>query len=502
MNDMRSLLTDHAQAMANWSNPAWVEALNKLKGEQDDIYKSLNAGTATAGFQTPLEGADGAGVSSNSPFSPLVPQSLDELVGNLDFRPEHLAFFNWLPKKDVKNTLIDWGTFVTNGDNWLDGALAEGELGSNDSSTVKKGSAKIKSYSNRREITDIANTVSLMNTPQPMVSTSQLETLTKAGMLQMHKNMEMDALHADGAEQVYKLNGVCAQLKAASQYDNLDGATVSMEYFEDKIRDLTSAPYYARPTHIFVPPKIYTSLSQQQNPMLRRAPDGKPVIYGIQEGGLKLTVGSTTVAIEELKFLDERNTMIPPLPATGKGKSASAMLLPAMATAVGVDAASKFVAGDVGVYKYAAVVVTADGSYKASNYVAAPCSETSVAGSRIRLTLTCNDTYDGGYWVILRAAKGVAASQKAFEIIGRKAIPVGNGAANVIFDDNNLVRNGTYKCLILRQDPEEIVLYQLIKLFRTPLAKVSMTQPFALFTACGLQVKVPEHQWLLENVAP
>lgn len=501
MNEMRSLLTDHAQAMANWNNPEWVAALNALQQKQDDIYKSLNDNTATAGFQTPLEGADGAGVSSQSPFSPLVPQSLDSLVGNLDFRPEHLAFFNWLPKVDTKNTVMDWGTFVTNGDPWLDGALPEGMLGANDTSTTKKGSVRIKSYSNRREITDIAATVTLMNTPQPMVSTSQLETTTKAGMLQLHKNLEIDALHADATQQVYKINGVCAQLKAAGQYDNLDGATVSMEYFEEKIRDLTSAPYYARPTHIFVPPKIYTSLSHQQNPMLRRNPDGKPVIYGIPDGGLKLKVGAVDLVIEELKFLDEKNSMIAPASSAKAGPSKTTIAVPSLAVAAAApDAASKFAAGDVGTYKYAVLIQAPDGSYSMSNYTGAAVTGTAAAANSNLLTITANSTFDGGYAVFFRCAKGAAGVKNNFEVIGRVAM-VDSGVGNTTFTDQNLVRNNTFKCLILRQDPEEIALYQLIKLFRTPLAKNNMTQPFALFTACGLQVKVPEHQWLLVNVA-
>lgn len=499
MNDFRHLLTDYARAKAAWDDPAFVAAVEAAqKQTTDDMLKAV--GQVEAGYQTPLVGADGSGTSTTHAYSPLVPQALDPLVGQLDFRASHLAFFDWLPKQDVKNTVYDWGVVVSNGDPWLDGAMPEGALGGNDVGSTKKGSTKIKSYTKRHEITDIAANVTLMNTSQPMVSTSQMEMLTKQGMLAMHRNLEVDALHAKASAQIYKMDGVISQLKAANQVDNLDGATISMEYLEEKIRDLTSAPYYARPTHIFVPPKIYTDLSHQQNPMLRRNPDGKPVLYGFGAGGLKVEVGDTVCVVQELKFLDEKNAMIAPASSAKAGPSKTTIPTPALTVAAaGVDAASKFAAGDVGTYKYAVAVFAPDGSYSMSNYTGAAVTGTSAAGSSNLLTITANAAFDGGYAVLFRCAKGVTGTQKNFEVIGRVAM-IDAATSDTTFTDQNLVRNNSCKVLILRQDPEEVVLYQLIKLLRTPLAKTAMSQPFALFTACGLQVKVPEHQWLLENV--
>lgn len=495
--NLNQVLSHFGQAQASWSNPKYVEEYEAFLAE--DFQKSLANDTATAGFQTPLAAASG------TPFSPLVPQDLDALVGALDFRAEHLAFWDWLPKATAKNTVVDWAAVVTNGDPFLDGALAEGELGGNDTSTTKKGSCKIRSYSNRREITDIAQTVALMNSPTPLVSTSQLEMLTRLGMLQLHKNLEIDALFAKNSAQVNKLDGVISQLEAANQYDNLNGATVSLEYFEDKIRDLTSAPYYARPTHIFVAPKVFTNLSKQQNAYLRREPNGKPVLIGFQDNGLKVTVGGTEVVVEQLKFLDQKGALPAPEAAAYKIAKSTDMADPAIALALGAPgSAPLFEAGDVGEYHYGVMVVGADGSYKMSNYSGAVKNITAVAGKSIVLTLTKQTTYAGGYAFIFRTAKSTAgvalaadAQKASFEIIGRVAISANN---DTVFTDLNTVRNNTSNVLILRKDPEEIVLYQLIKMFRKPLAPLAMSNPFALFTACGLQVKVPEHQWLLKNV--
>lgn len=473
------------------------QAKEGFAGEYEALVKSLNDNTATAGFQTPLVPADGSGVSSDAPYSPLIPQALDDLVGNLDFRPEHLKFWDWLPKKDAAQTVVDWATIVSNGDPWLDCAQAEGEVSSNDTSTSKKGSTRIKSYTQRREITDIANAVVLGKFAG--VSTSQLEQLTKQGMLAMFKALEVDALFANSTAQQFKIDGVINQLKNASQYTNLDGSVVTMEYLEGLLRNLTSAPYYARPTHCFVPPKVYTTLSKQQNGMLIRKPDGQAVTYGFDDGNLQVTVGGTVLKIEELKFLDERGAL--PMPTSSQQAGKTVIAIPAFAVAApGADAASKFAAGDAGTYHYASIVVGKDGSYAVSNYSGAAVSRAAVAAQSSLCTLTGDASYAGGYWVLCRTAKGAgagsAADQTKFEIIARVAIP---GAANVTFTDQNLIRNNCGRVLILRQDPEEIVCYKLISMFRKPLAQTGMTQPFALFTAVGLQVKVPEHQWLLEN---
>ena len=489
----------------NEAHQVWAPALAQYNEQQEEIAKSVAAGTAVAGYQTPLVPADGSGVSSSAQFSPLVPQALDNLVGQLDFRPEHLEFLAWLPTQDVKNTIVDWACDVTNGDVWLDGALAEGELGSNDISTTKKGSCKIKSYSNRREITDVANAVALMNTPQPMVSTSQLETTTKKGMLQIHKNIEMDMLYASQVAQQFKVDGVLAQLKAANVlgaacYENLNGATVDLEYFEEKLRDMVTAPIYARPTHCFVSPKLYTKLSKDQYAINRREAKGGPVNYGFKDGQLTVEVGDVSLTISAMISLDEKGSMPPPVASAGRGKTT--VTLPSLAVAAAApDADSKFAAGDAGVYKYAILVVAPDGSYKMSNYSGAAVSGTAVAANSNLLTLTGDASYSGGYGVIFRTPKGeglgTSADKNKFEVIARVAIP---GAGNVTFTDQNLIRNKCARALILRQDPEEIVKYDLIKLLRIPLPRPGMSQPFALFTACGLQVKVPEHQMLLENI--
>lgn len=473
-------------------------------GFEEEIRKSIGGQVAIAGAQT-MQAADPA-----SEFSPLIPEALDEAVGQVDFRAKHLEFFDWLPKKDTKNTVTTWMKTVENGDPWIERAMSEGLISVNDNGRNDRGSTRIKSYVETRELTDIQNAVPLGGNSAG-VPTAALAFQTDKGMLSLLRALERDAMFGAGyAAAVNKLDGIQPQLIRAGQYTNMNGSQVTMEQLEDQVRTLQSAPYYADPDTIFVDPKTWTSLSKQQVAMGRRAPDGSPVTYGFnQDNGLVVYAGNKKIPVKSLTFQNNQADAPPAFSGVKQNLAigAEAPAIPTIGTGLGgvegdvipgafVDAASKFAAGDVGAYGYYVLAYSDTGAYKG---IAAALSITAEAGKSNKFKI--KDPTSGGttmYYHIFRTAAG--ADQTNIKNFSYMTTVLKTDGDLTLVVDQNLVRNNTGSVMFLKQDVEEIALYQLIKMFRTPLAKTRMTQPFALFTACGLQVKVPEHQWLYTNV--
>ena len=497
MLNLDTLYTDYARAQA------YPESYKS--GLEEEIRKSIGGGVAIAGYQTAAQ-ADAA-----SEFSPLIPEALDDIIGQVDFRAEQLEFFDWLPKKDTKNTVTTWMKTLENGDPWLERALSEGLISVNDNGKNKRDSTKIKSYVETRELTDIQNAVPLAGGGANGVGvpSSALAFQTTKGMLALHRALERDAMFGDSAACSNKIDGVQTQLKTAGQYTNMDGAQVTMEYLEDLVRTLQSAPYYGRPTDILVSPKIYTSLTKQQIAFGRRAMDGSSVTYGFDEkGGLVVLAGNQRIPVKPLVFQDNQADAPPAFGAKKENTAigATAPDAPVVGNGGGgvegdvvpgafVDAASKFGAGDVGVYGYYVLAYSDTGAY--AGIAAAQSINIDAAGKIAKFKIK-QGVAQAAYYHVFRTRKGGdQAAIKSFQFL----FSVAKTPADLtLIADYNNVRNDCGSVMVLRRDPEEIVLYQLIKMFRKPLAQTRMSQPFALFTACGLQVKVPEHQWLLTNV--
>jgi len=489
--DVESLYQGYLEAQA--TAPA------QMTGLEEEIRKSIGGNVAIADYQT----MQGASATAGAEFSPLIPEALDPVVGQVDFKAQHLEFFDWLPKQDVKNTLVTFMKTVENGNRWIPRALMEGAISINNQSRNSRSSTRIKSYVETRELSDVQNAIPLAGGIAGVPSAALAYQTTK-GMLSLHRILEADALFGSGHDgNVNALDGIQPQLIRAGQYDNFDGAPVTMEYLEDKVRTMQSAPYYADPTHIKVTPKVFTSLSKQQLSFGRRPMDGSGVKYGFNEkGGLVIKAGNREIPVEPMTFQDNQADAPPDFGTSLQNAAIDALAPLAPAASGGGDAPASvagtgfFGAADVGDYHYTVVACTESGAY---SVIAAKITITAVAGQVNKFYIAHPGSgVVPAYYLIFRSFMDSAGTVlRDYSYMTTVAKTAGDKTPVI---DTNSVRNKTGSVMILRQDPEEIVLYQLIKLFRKPLAQNRMTNPFALFTACGLQVKVPEHQWLLTNV--
>jgi len=487
---MYSSLSDHYSAFSLLGAEGGANAQRAQL--EETIRKSLETGTVTAGVQTPTT------FGSAGQLSPLVNEDLDKLVSQIDFKAQHLAFFAWLPKADATQTIVQYVRWLSHGSAHIDNATMEGELAVQNVSSLARGSVQIKQYIETRGITDIGN--AQMNTVGgSVVPTEPLVMQTQEGMLTLHRSLERDSLYGDAAVAEAKIDGVVTQLKTAGQYENLDGEQLTMELLEERVRDLQAAPNFGMPTHIFVVPKVYTALTKQQIAMARREMNGEGITYGFPNGALKILVGESILSVVPLIFLDDR-AILPVSSAMNNGTALAVVAINQQPAVTGAPVSgSLFGPADLGSYEYAVMAFGPNGFTK---WTQLTTQSMTVEGDSLTMKFTNDAAYT--YYKVFRTPvntvlTGVEATDiKKYQLI---ATIKNAGGGTTTFVDLNAERTGCYKTLILRQDPAEICLYQLIKLMRIPLARVKAVQPFYLITAVGLALKVPEHNWLMTNCA-
>lgn len=477
---MYSSLDSHFNTFQVVSGPEGLAQKNQMEAE---IKKALDP--ASAGFQTPTA------FGSAGQFSPLVAEDLDQLVSQIDFKAQHLAFFAWLPKAEAKQTVVQYVRWLSHGSVHIDHATVEGELSVANASAVERGKVEIKQYIETRSVTDVAN-AQLNTVGGAVVPSEPLATQTQEAMLSLHRGLERDCLFGNSAVAEAKIDGVIPQLITAGQYENLDGAQVTMELLEERVRDKQAAPYYGMPTDIFVTPKVYTGLTKQQIAMARREMNAEGITYGFKNGGLQIIVGETVLKVMPLIFLDDR-AVRPVTVGMDNGTTVAPITYNQQPTAGA--GTGFFGAADAGDYKYSIMAFNANGfsEFVESNAV------TVAAGDTVELKI--DNVAAHKYYKIFRTPVNTVMAGTA--LLRAKQYQylttIKKTAGVVTWVDDNSERTNAYKTLILRQDPAQICLYQLIKMMRIPLARTKAVQPFYLITAVGLALKVPEQNWLMTN---
>ena len=527
---------------ANW------DLYQKLQSEDfrksmEDIQKSINPNFA--GFMSP------SSQGTAGDFWAITPEDLDPLLSTLDFRAEHLGLLDFLPKQDAAQTVVQYPRLISHGDPWMDAATAEGEIAVADQTVLGRGSpaqgsVSIKQYSQVRSITDVLAHTQLGNYAK--VPREPLQFTTQEAMLALMRLQERDAFFGMGmggtggsmaplagnsiAPAPFQISGLVPQLMANGAFDNLDGSQLTMERLENQVRDLQAAPFYGQPTDILVTPDIFSSLSRQQDAMMRREPKGGDVIYGFGDDGLKVKVGSSILTVKPYIFLDDR--AIPP-PLADRGATAEKPAVAAYANQnakmqVATSATSKFGAADAGFYAYGVVTQGPGGMRKVSivpnsgvqNGIQGDSFVQVAAGQKVSFSVSADGANQTKYVRVfrtkafataadLKTACGMVADGdspsntgwKQFQYLCGWAAQDGSGAAAAVaVVDDNLERTNCGKAMILRRDPASVCLYRLINLMRLPLARVNASQPFMLLTAIGLALKIPEQARLLTNCAP
>jgi hypothetical protein len=156
-----------------------------------------------------------------------------------------------------------------------------------------------------------------------------------------------------------------------------------------------------------------------------------------------------------------------------------------------VDAASKFVAADVGLYYYRVVPVGDDG-------IGVPVDTNAVAidaGDKVTFTIAQADANASvKFYKIYRSAKDAANADGAL-LVGE----IANAGANTVFNDLNAKVAGSSDIVFINSAPDYMEYFQMLSLIRRPLAQVRTTHPFLLMMFGAPAVKLPSKMFVVSN---
>jgi len=459
-----------------------------LFSQHDWMRKSLDSGVQAAGFQTP--------VSGGNDLTPLVLQSIDDELTEFVFQMNDLNFVGTLPRARATNTVHEWRPLTSRGNEYRSAARTEGLTGGNDQTVTDYGAVRLKSYVNRREITDVLGSLTGVG-----VSTSLLNLETTNATMILRQAMEFDSWYGDATANPLEFTGAIPAIIAAGNYTDMHDSNgvhqLSLPQIEEKLRQLETDKYfYAKPTNIWAPPRVMSSFSKEINPQLRQDNADRDRLAAFGAGAFEVQSSKGRLPVGMSQMLGTwRDRLVPTSPSADTGRPTA----PVVSAAAAFNANSRFYANDAGDYKYIVVAYNSSGGFTPAtggNIV----TVTVAADDRVALTIDDSADTDTTLWYqVYRTGADVSDATTA-QWIGKFARGT-VGVDTVIYDYNNVLP-GHFDVVITQQRPADMEMVQLLDLMRVPLAKLELTTPFAVFTNCALAMKAPQKMWVFRNVPP
>lgn len=457
---------------------------------EDNLRKSQVA--TTMGYQT------GAVVSggSNGDVSPLLPQSIDPTLASLTMDQNDLVFWKALPKGTASQTLHEYSRRTRHGSITQDHNVAEGGAGNNSTSKYDRKSVQIKFWSVRREITDIAAGLTGL-APASNILTEH----TNEASFDLLRSIEMDCLFGDTDLLSTKPDGVIKQILAQHSadtptYEDLGGSQLTMERLSYQLRKLAQ-PNKQRgsiyPTVLMTTYAVWNDLERQEQAGGRydKTKD-REFVYGAEALFVRGPKGR--VPIIAVPFLDDQAIIGLP---DASSLDPDAGTAPATPTAggggAGISAAAggSFTAADAGTYYYKVVAHNSKG-YSAPYTSAA---QVVTAGQKVLIKLDIPGTNVPDYYRVYRSPKGGVAADCTYLFSIKKT----ENAGLIEIVDTNATRPNTGRVMFMTMDEQHLQFYKLLPMARIPLAKISLTTPFAIFMSGAPAVKLPEKFFIMKN---
>ncbi len=472
-----------------------VEDLARLN---ESLRKGLGA---EAGYQTP------AGTSAGT-LSPLVPQSIENVLASATHTMNEVVLWKNIPKVNVSQNLHEYVVIKDHGydvDPFIgEGGGSESQFATNASSYERK-SVKIKYMAERRQVSDVASLIGLIGDNRQAIAEE-----TERGTLSLMRKVEKQIWHGDEDVNPLAFNGIIKQVERTGarnddgsganfskfQYD-LEGKAPTPLLLQEILGEIYSAPNYGRPDTIYVEPRIHAELIKQATEhgrhdqfMVQQQSSG--LTFGAAQLSIMAPYGAVPVVAAPFLFKAES------LPLQGFGANKPATPTFAVNANAGAAAAgkSKFKAADAGIYKYAIVAVNSKGfsdSAKSANVAVA-------AGDQVGIALNVDSAVL--YYRIYRTAM-VAAGQTpddmTFKLIAEVPAAELQAQGGKSWSDFNITRHSCSHIVFAQHDGNIMEFARLLDFIRRPLAEVSAVKPFLLMLFGSPVVKVPSKMFVVRN---
>lgn len=454
-----------------------IPGINEMVPVEDlqKLNEALRKST-TAGYQTP------ANLSGAGSLSPLIPQSLENVLASATYSMEAVQLWRNIPKTQVGQTVHEYNVIKEHGLD-LSPFMAEGGVPAANKSEYERKFVKIKYMAELREITDVASTINPLVGPNP----TALAEETERGTLRLMQKLERELWHGDEDANALGFDGIIKQIS-----DNSDSVTdragqaASPKFLQELLSEVFAAPRYGAPDTIYVEPRIHGDLIKQTNDLGRfntiTQSDGS---FTFGAGDLKIMGPYGPIAVKAAPFLF--NSWEAPSAAAGS------LGTPSVAAAAADPAAGEGVvpAGD---YFYKIVAVSNTLGYSAPATIAQKI--TVAEGKKVEVSCTPNGALSNvDFFRVYRSDKDGAAD--TCKLIGQVA---SNAGLTVKFQDTNAKIPGTSDIVMVKHSPDVMRFARLLDFMRRPLAEVKTTRPFLLMLFGAPIVAVPSKCHVIKNV--
>lgn len=507
---LRQTAMDLSSRMIGAGSHFEASDVRQLKQTMSDIRKSL----ITAGYQTPAVTTGG----DNGPYSPLMPESLDQQITMETYKLEdELCLLSRLKAgawKEATQTVEQIPVLLDRGNaNPMPLGFSEGNVPGQSKANFTRRTVRMKYIGKAVQVTDQAAFI------RGIADRTALDWETEFNMHELLRQWEWDMWHADPSIDANDIDGFISQMEGSSVADRVvvdyRGAETNLASLQDVIFQASRhSGGFGRISDIFLSPEFEVQFDRDEVTKVRHMVQGgaypSRISYG-NDGGFQINLGSvmgTKVAINGCNALDPDSIGNSLRSVSPSGATADVPTTPVLVgnPVVAVDAASKFVAGDAGDYAYAIVAVGEQGvSAPLFVEVAGDPAITVAAGEDV--TLTIDDPADGKvkYYRIYRTEKGVDLANNdnpsltKYFLIGRVAYAAG---ADTVFADRNDNIAGCSSIVLMDFNPEYIQYRELLPMMRRPLATLNTTQRFLMMEWGNLHVKSPIKHRVLKNLKP
>ena len=466
--------------MVSWSDYGGVDGFGVSSPEEVyELNKALTAGNSIA--------APGS-VTAGDGFALRV-ESLERTLKNLTYRMEHFKLWKNITKMAAYNTVEEFNTLLSYGENQDAGWIAEGDLPNEVDSSYKRNFVKIKYLGVVGRVTHV---MSLVRPAHQNVIAQETVNKTMVLLKMIERGLfkgdsSLDDFQFDGYEKMITDNSPSANIidKRGLPLSQDDLIAASLIIFD--------APNYGSPTDLYCNPKVKADLARTF------FPDGRYDIFNKPASGMiGLDIKGCTTPAGDIQFqpdvfIDDGGapsatavgdiTKIPATPTVGSVTTPTAS----------PTSLSKFTADDLGVYTYKAVACNRYG--KSAPCAVGPCSALVVTDC-VTFTLTPGSAIVPAWYEIYRTKKDVATGTERLIL---RVANAGGAGTQAIFDYNASLPYCT-SSYMFQQNADCMSVKQLAPMLKIPLATIDSSIRWQQLVYMAPVLYAPGRVVLFKNV--
>lgn len=439
-------------------------------GDIDELRKALYAGQAV----------NNPGTAAGEGF-PLRTESLEAQLKNLTYEMDEIKLFKTITKVPATNTVEEFNRLVSysaaGAKRFNQGWMTEGDLPEEVDSTYERITVLIKYLGVVGRVTHVANTIRAAHG-----NVIAMETMNKT--MELLKNLENALFFGDSDFIPEQFDGLQKLITAgaASNVIDLRGAGLTEEKLNDIL--LLIRDNYGAATDAYFATGPFADLAKQVYDRQRFQIAPAPGTLGAQVTAFQGQHGK--INLHDHVFIQPGAEAGAALGAATKRPLAPTISVQPVAAP---DAASKFIAADVGTYIYRVVAGNRYGLSSAVN----TNSVVVAAGDKVTFTVV-DSGQDTTFYEIYRTAPGAAvATAKLMTRVKR------TGASQVITDLNADIP-GTSTGFVLMQNARSFSWAQLLPMTRIPLATIDTSIRWAQVLYGAIKMYTPAKNVVVKNI--